>query len=83
MIKQRQFIIRDVCPQDVSLCAQIWCAENKHFLWQDPKEIHDFYQHIEGETIVVAEYAGTVVGFISAYAPNSFCLYNKNTAAWA
>ena len=72
MTKQGLFTIRGACPQDVPLCAQIWWAENKRFLWQDPKEIHDFYQQIEGETLFVAEYTSAVVGFISVYAPNSF-----------
>ncbi len=72
MIKQGLFTIRDACSQDMPLCARIWCAEKQRFPWPEAGEIHDFYQHIEGETLFVAEYSGTVAGFISVYAPDSF-----------
>ena len=71
MIKQGLFT-RDACSQDMPLCARIWYAEKQRFPWPEAGEIHDFYQHIEGETLFVAEYSGTVAGFISVYAPDSF-----------
>jgi GNAT superfamily N-acetyltransferase len=72
MTRNRFFTIRGACPQDMPLCAQIWWAEKKRFLWEDPQEIHDFYRQTEGEIIVVAEQKRTVVGFMSVYAPDSF-----------
>jgi GNAT superfamily N-acetyltransferase len=72
MTKQGLFTIRGACPQDMPLCARIWCAEKQRFPWPEAGEIHDFYRKIEGETLFVAEHSGTVVGFISVYAPDSF-----------
>jgi GNAT superfamily N-acetyltransferase len=72
MTKQSLFTIRGACHQDMPLCARIWCAEKQTFPWPEAAEIHDFYRQIEGETLFVAEYSGTVVVFIPVYALDSF-----------
>jgi ribosomal protein S18 acetylase RimI-like enzyme len=67
--------VRPAIPGDRARLAEIFLVARLHaFSWIPPERfrLNDFKRETEGETILVAEVSGRVVGFASVWEPDCF-----------
>lgn len=68
-------MIREMTPKDLSALRSIYLETRAvTFQWLNETDLNldDFDRDTEGERIWVAEFAGQLVGFISAWEPDNF-----------